>query len=135
MTRTKKSGAERRSEPRTLLDVHIEGTLSVLSNFKLIDISNKGARIKISQRLAVGKVYKVRFSHDKSSKDQIMLNCEVVRSEYFETTFGKRGEPVSLYLVGFKFVKLNKSIIEQLKMFIVKEEILMKKKRIKKKSH
>ena len=117
------SNRDKRTEPRTQLLVDIKGTLSVLSKFKLVDISNKGAQIKIPQRLSVGSIYKVRFSHDEAPETSIALRCKVIRSEFAKTIFGNNGEPIPLYLVGLKFIELDDELIKELKKFIVKEEI------------
>jgi c-di-GMP-binding flagellar brake protein YcgR len=102
--------------------------MTVLTKFKLIDISNRGALVKTPQRLQVGSVFKVRFDHTDHEGTTLTLRCKVMRCGFSKTIFGDDGEPIPLYLVGFKFIELNEELVKELKLFIVKEEILMKKK-------
>lgn len=130
MVKEKVGIKNKRSEPRAAVSADIKGTLSVLSKFKLIDISNKGALIRIPQRLSNDSIYKVRFMHEEPGvKDSISLRCKVMRSDFDRTIFGNSGEPIPLYLVGLKFIELDEQLIDELKLFIAKEEIKSQKKK------
>ncbi|MFC1855366.1 PilZ domain-containing protein [Thermodesulfobacteriota bacterium] len=123
----KKRAHNTRSEPRIVVNADIKGTLSVLTKIKLMDISNKGALVMTPQRLSVGSIFKVKFSHSDTSENSITLRCKVLRCGFTKTIFGDDGEPIPLYLVGFRFIELNTELIKELKMFIAKEEIILNK--------
>jgi hypothetical protein len=123
----KKRLKDTRCETRTVVSADIKGAMLVISKLKLVNISNKGALIKTPQRLSVGSIFKVNFAHDNDERKPITLQCEVVRCGYTKTIFGDNGEPIPLYLAGLKFIKLDEDLIKELKTFIAKEEIIMKK--------
>jgi len=119
-----RSKSNTRCEPRISVNVDVKGTMSVLTKVKLIDISNRGALVVTPQRLSVGSIFKVNFSHARESDNPIVLRCKVMRCGFSKTIFGDGGEPIPLYRVGFKFIELNEELVKELKTFIAREEIL-----------
>lgn len=109
-----------RLHERKKLEIELKGSLSIIRDFKLLDISQSGAQIEASENLKLNSEYRMNFRNHNS--DTISLNVRVVRSELVGSIKDEKGKCCPTYNIGLIFIEPDTEELKKLSSFICESE-------------
>ncbi len=111
---------EQRIFVRKKVEAEIQGSLSIVRGFELLDISQSGALILAHENLKLDGEFFMNFT--VRGEEPIKIRSKVIRSILVDNSDSDEADGAPSYQVGLEFIDPNKEQLKTLLSYIIKTE-------------
>ncbi len=111
---------EQRIFARKKIEAEIQGSLSIVRGFELLDISQSGALILAHENLKLDGKFFINFT--VLGEESIKICSKVIRSVLVDNSNSDKADEAPSYQIGLEFIAPDKEQLKTLLSYIINTE-------------